>query len=1108
MRHQSSRLSAQQSWRRVLGLSSRALALTVQRLLDTYSIYKCWTGTGAHSFDGAVLLVGLSLTSVLMAVTMRRHWSGLRGHRPHGTAVAVVSSMFQVAPIIEMLDKVLSHGQPRGFGRTQRDEPLLRSTPPKGSPGENAMRGVRKLSMVNLPQAMLSIWFHIGLIVPISGQLTEPQHPAEVACAFIAALFSLSFGIADFVLYVWVDDVFVKDNKKLVTLHYCLEVLSRLPPLVLFHITTKTTYGYMPMTLLFTFDVLVNSLLLQAARVFQHRRCLCCWPPEGVRHSMTQCMFSFVVSLPLFFVNIVFCDPGMTFFYVNQLFYIVKYLELVWIWHMISIMRAQVKNDGETMLWGITVLQLPDWWWSNFWRSILFIVFLNGCLIWCVAPSRRQEKDRLLSGYPNAPGRAVPEIAALQGLSVTQAEGGSASAGARRVSFLQHLEGVFELLLLLSKASCSRNRAQLLQLIVDELWYQLLPWNGVYDDGTGKLLRLCVDPRSRVVSIQPIVNPPAAVPEASAFGLLADGKLVVKQETLQSRKGRFDGCSILWDDGAVWTRSSSSSGVGSNASATEVSGSTPSAQMASAVLKLILPQLALALRWDDATSVSSTPRSASLRSDLETGAGSPNNNYRGPLLNFLIGYAQATKQTDVLSDLYWALVCLSHEEDNGADLGYRNARILLLEVVHCGENGNDEFLSVVRRILRGQVEVWHQNMELILRHSGRTSGGGSWSHKTEAMRSALRRWPELRCEASTTRIPDRDERLLRMSSGDHPSPPPLVDMVSPGDEGMFVSLPIDPMVQFRGIIIDESEVVPSKQAPLLLTCKTRGMRTRLLSTPHQTPRSSARASEEEVQEKYLLKIGDDLRQDQLMLQMMALMSCVWEEHLSPEESSLLQIANFRALAVTPQAGYVKFVADSVPLSDALRQSRGNLAAWLEINHLRELPLDEVLDNFCGSVAACCVVTYVLGIGDRHLENLCITRRGQFFHIDFSFILGDDPKPMAPPVRLPQQVAQALLATNRLSRCFALAGRAYLALRPFVGLFTSILQLTAATGGGGCTRLAKQPLAAVAGVRERLRVGESDAERAVEEFLCLMRESSEGLASIFIDKVHAAGLFWR
>jgi len=106
------------------------------------------------------------------------------------------------------------------------------------------------------------------------------------------------------------------------------------------------------------------------------------------------------------------------------------------------------------------------------------------------------------------------------------------------------------------------------------------------------------------------------------------------------------------------------------------------------------------------------------------------------------------------------------------------------------------------------------------------------------------------------------------------------------------------------------------------------------------------------------------------------------------------------------------------------------------------------------------------------------------------------------------VAQALLSTNRLSKCFALASRAYLALRPFAGLWGSLLQFTAAAGGAGCAKLASKPLAAVAGVRERLRVNEQDDARAASEFLCLMRESAEGLASILIDKVHAAGLFWR
>jgi phosphatidylinositol 3-kinase len=169
-----------------------------------------------------------------------------------------------------------------------------------------------------------------------------------------------------------------------------------------------------------------------------------------------------------------------------------------------------------------------------------------------------------------------------------------------------------------------------------------------------------------------------------------------------------------------------------------------------------------------------------------------------------------------------------------------------------------------------------------------------------------------------------------------------------------------------------------------------------------------------------------------------------------------------------------------------------------------------MDNYVKSVAGYCVVTYLLGVGDRHLDNLLITEDGHFLHIDFGYILGRDPKPMAPLMKLSREMVEGMgggspahsesqFETFR-QYCFT----AYTTLRRQSNLILNLFSLMQDAGIPGLTMFGDQ---AVRKVEERFKLDVGE-EEAVRFFAQMIEKEMGAWGPVLIDKLHGFTQTWR
>jgi len=223
------------------------------------------------------------------------------------------------------------------------------------------------------------------------------------------------------------------------------------------------------------------------------------------------------------------------------------------------------------------------------------------------------------------------------------------------------------------------------------------------------------------------------------------------------------------------------------------------------------------------------------------------------------------------------------------------------------------------------------------------------------------------------------------------------------------------------------------------------------ATTDSSPSPSSQTNSSSREKVLIFKCREDLRQDQLVLQLISLMDTLLKKDLGLD----LCLTPYRVLATGAQEGLVEFIPDARTIADILASSPSAAATaaaaaaaasstvstasgrmgsvsgsgskilaffrehhpWKKEGGEEEEEEEEgglgvdprVLNRYVRSCAGYCVMTHLLGIGDRHLHNIMLCPEGRFFHLDFGFILGKDPKPtpLLGPFRLSSSMVEGM-----------------------------------------------------------------------------------------------------
>jgi phosphatidylinositol-4,5-bisphosphate 3-kinase len=175
-----------------------------------------------------------------------------------------------------------------------------------------------------------------------------------------------------------------------------------------------------------------------------------------------------------------------------------------------------------------------------------------------------------------------------------------------------------------------------------------------------------------------------------------------------------------------------------------------------------------------------------------------------------------------------------------------------------------------------------------------------------------------------------------------------------------VRLPLSPEYHISGISLENSRVMPSNAAPLWVN---------FVGIDHSI--------------NVIVKSGDDLRQDEFALLFADILNFIWKGANLPTH-----VVTYKCISVLDRIGLIEVVPGCKSVASIQASVLGALKKDPMAQYLQDNGKGNWMDKFMHSLAGSLIFEYLLGIGDRHGDNILLKQTGEIFHIDFGYLMGN------------------------------------------------------------------------------------------------------------------------